>query len=651
MRLKVGVVLALCVVLLPGLAAAQQTGTIIGKVVDSGGLVLPGVTVEARANVLPTPRVTTTGGAGEYRMPALPPGTYTVDFVLAGMATVSRQVQVQLGQDTTVDVKMSVQGVSETVTVTAAIVPAIEKDSTALKSGVSSDTIQNLPVGQEYRDLIKLIPGVMYTPDGTRGPSAGGSGQDNIYKFDGVNVTMPLYGTLSAEPASHDIAQMTTIKGGAKAVDFDRSGGFTVDSVSRSGTNRFQGMFSYQFQSDAMAADLTSGSLSKYSKNGVWLTANGGGPILKNKLYVYGSYYRPEYDRVNRANLYGDLPKYNSTRNEGFAKVTYTPTSSILINGSWRQSHTLSTGSSFGSSTASTAGSGSESWNKIGTLDASWVLNSKSFASFKYTHFENPTQSRADNTSSAVPTLANGTKLDLNALDILGAFNVPTPVAGQDAFNAFIQPLINRYGYTLNGVKTGGGTVGYAATLTDADDFFRDAAQFAYNITLGTTFRHDLHAGFQWSKDAEDLNRASNGWGVFNVPGGRSASIGLPGQPAYYYAEYLMRSTGSRLGIRGEFQSVNLEVNDTMTWKNWAFNVGAVMSRDELYGQGLKNDSSTLSGYTLSPGTKYSMYTIPFSRMFQPRLGATWAYNGQDTIYASYARYNPAVNSLPRAAS
>ena len=45
------------------------------------------------------------------------------------------------------------------------------------------------------------------------------------------------------------------------------------------------------------------------------------------------------------------------------------------------------------------------------------------------------------------------------------------------------------------------------------------------------------------------------------------------------------------------------------------------------------------------------MYKIPFSKMFQPRLGATWAYNGRDNIYASYARYNPSVNSLPRAAS
>ena len=37
--------------------------------------------------------------------------------------------------------------------------------------------------------------------------------------------------------------------------------------------------------------------------------------------------------------------------------------------------------------------------------------------------------------------------------------------------------------------------------------------------------------------------------------------------------------------------------------------------------------------------------------MIQPRLGATWAYNGKDTVYASFARYNPAASSLPRAAS
>ena len=53
---------------------AQQTGTITGKVTAADGSLLPGVTVEARSNVLPGPRVTTTGSNGDYRLPALPPG-------------------------------------------------------------------------------------------------------------------------------------------------------------------------------------------------------------------------------------------------------------------------------------------------------------------------------------------------------------------------------------------------------------------------------------------------------------------------------------------------------------------------------------------------------------------------------------------------
>lgn len=650
MRSKRGFALCLSFLLLPAIAGAQQTGALSGVVKGSDGLVIPGVTVEARSDVLPAPRVTTTGGVGDFRLPALPPGRYTVTFELSGMAKVTKQADVQLAQDTVVDATMSVAGVKEDVTVVATS-PIIEMNSTELKSGVSFDTIKSLPLGQDYRDLLKLIPGVMYSPDRTRGPSAGGSGQDNTYKFDGVNVTMPLYGTLTSDAASQDIAQVTTIKGGAKAVDFDRSGGFSVDSVSKSGTNKYQGLFSYQFQRANMTAEQTSGALSRYAKNSTWVTVSGGGPVLQNKIFFYGSFYRPMYNRVNQANRYGDLPGYDSNRNEGFGKVTFTPIGSILVNGSWRQSHTLQTGSTFGATTAATAGSGSESSMKLGTFDASWVINSKSFASFKYTHYANPTKGRADNAASAVPTLASGTTLDLNALNTLGAFNVPTPVAGADAYNAFIQPLIDRYGYTLNGVKTGGGTVGYAATLSDADDFYRDAGQLAYNITLGSKLRNDLHAGLQWEKVAEELNRSSNGWGVINVPGGRSASIGLPGKPAYYYAEYLSRSAGSRLGIRGEATSYNIEANDTIVWKTLSFNVGALFSRDRLYGQGLKDDPSTLTGYVLSPGTKYTMYTVPFSKQLQPRLGATWAYNGRDNIYGSFARYNPAVNSLPRAAS
>ena len=72
------------ILLLPSVSWAQNA-EIAGVVRDSSGAVLPGVTVEARSDVLPGPRLTVTGGNGDYRLPALPPGSYTVKFDLSGM--------------------------------------------------------------------------------------------------------------------------------------------------------------------------------------------------------------------------------------------------------------------------------------------------------------------------------------------------------------------------------------------------------------------------------------------------------------------------------------------------------------------------------------------------------------------------------------
>ena len=320
---------------------------------------------------------------------------------------------------------------------------------------------------------------------------------------------------------------------------------------------------------------------------------------------------------------------------------------------SWRQSHHLTTGDTFGATSSGTTGSGSESWQKVGIVEASYILNSHSYLTFKYTHFKLPTQSRPDHVSSVAPTAVNGTMLDINALDSVGQLQVPTPVPGADAYNAFVQPLIDRYGYKVNGVSTGGGYVGYG-TLFDEDNFFRDQAQGGFNATWGEFFRHDFHVGFQWYVDSEDLIRSSNGWGLIQVPGGRLPSASPCGNstcpPAYYQAQYYQQGFGTVAPIHSEYSSTNVEVNDTLTMKNVSINLGLMASHDKLWGQGL-GQATTLSGYVVSPANKYKEYDIPYYMTLQPRIGFTWAYNGRDTIYGSFGRYIPAASSLPRAAS
>jgi hypothetical protein len=663
-------VCCLVVTLISTALFAQQTGSISGKVTASDKSALPGVTVEARSNVLPQPRVTTTEANGDYSLPALIPGNYTVTYSLSGMQTATRQARVLLNQATTADVTLGVAGVSESITVTAASTTLVNKESTALQSGLSSEQIRELPISQDYRDLQKFVPGVMVTNDAFRGPSAGASGQDNVYMFDGVNVTMPLFGILNAEPNNHDIASVSYIRGGAKAENFDRAGGFLIDSVSKSGTNKLSGEASFQMRNHKWVADQIDTSNLTYDEDRTWTTLSLGGPVVADRLFFYGSYYRPIFKRDNQTNLYGALPRFNSTRNEEFGKLTFTPVQSWLVNASYRNSHRTDTsGDNFGSFRAATTGSGSETRLKIATFETSWVINPKSFSTFKYTDYRNPGFGNADVISGATFSTVPGTHLDIANLAQQGRLVVPTPITGNTAQNAFVQPFINQYGYLCPpnardlglsctpGQMTGGGTVGTAQFTRDDDSFFRKGGQLGYNYTLGTAITHDLHAGAQRYKDSEDRFQTSNGWGLITIPGGSGASgtvcpasVCGTAKNSYFLAQVANQQTGVVPTLHSEFVSDNLELNDTIHVRAWSFNVGLLASKDVLYGQGLAK-ADNLAGFVASPGTKYKMHEFGWSEMLQPRLGATWSYNGADTLYASFARYSPPANSDARAAS
>jgi len=644
---------ASCVVLFAVLAAgpalAQQTGAVAGRVTDTNDQPLPGVTVVAAGDVLPRPRSTVTGADGGYRIQLLPPGRYELTFGLEGLATETRPVEVLLDQTAYLDVTLRLETVSEEVAVVAAL-PSIDPGSAELKSALGSEVIERLPIGQDYRDLVKLVPGVQYSEDTVRGPSAGGSGQDNVYLFDGVNVGLPLFGTLSSEPSSHDIEQISVIRGGAKATDFNRSGGFTIDSVSRSGTNRFRGAASYQVQTDGMTSERRTGG-SEFEQDEDWAVANVGGPLLADSLFFYASYFRPTIERGNRSNLYGEVPDFDSERDELFGKLTWTPTDSLILHGSYRDSEREEHGNSV--ETATSAGStstGADSTLEIATLEGSWVATADSYVTFSYTDFANDTSGRPDTMFGFQIRTDGSVRLDVDNLDRQGLFTVPTPSAGEDAFNEFIAPLIERYGFLENGVRMGGGRVGGGSQIND-QDFARESFKAGYDHALG---RHELHAGYQWSEDSEVLSRTSNGWGSITVPGGRGT---LPdGTPIFYEARFEQQSLLQAAGvavppIESFFESQNVELNDTIRLEDWTFNVGVLLSNDELYGQGLRENSANVSGFELAPGSKYKMYEIDFEDMISPRLAATWSHDGRDTVYASFARYYPAASSLPRAAS
>ncbi len=632
-------------------AVAQSFGSISGTVTSASGEAMPGVTVTATGDVLPRPRTVITNERGAYSLAQLPPGNYAVEYSLDGMATVKRSLTVLLQKNSEIDISMGPEAVTEEVTVIASAA-LIDTTSTEIKDSVSNETIDRLPVGQEYRDLIKLIPGVQYTEETVRGPSAGGSGQDNVYQFDGVNVGLPLFGTLSAEPSSHDIDQIAVVKGGAKAMDFNRAGGFSINSVSKSGTGQYHGQVAYQFQNDDTTGNRDTESDATFESDQDWTTVSIGGPVVQDNLFFYTSYYRPTVARDNRANLYGDVPDFDSTRDEFYGKLTATPADNLLFHVSYRDSDRDVIGSGVGGdATAGTATSGSTDLLTIAIAEASWVINDHSFANLRFTDFDNETAGRPDTLFGFRISDDGSVGLNVGALDQQGLFQVPQPVAGETAFNNFIQPLIDRYGFVRDGARVGGGLVGGASTINN-QDFFRESYEGGYDYQLETgNLVHELHIGYQYMKDQEDLARVSNGWGFISVPGGRTS---FNGQQVFYEGRFeqqtILDATGEN-SINSQFETQSIELNDNITVGDWAFNVGVMISNDQLFGEGLRKNSNNLSGFELAPGNKYEMYEVGWSDMISPRLGAVWNYKDSNTLFASYAKYYPAASSLPRAAS
>src|SRR5205807_8460046 len=93
----------------------------------------------------------------------------------------------------------------------------------------------------------------------------------------------------------------------------------------------------------------------------------------------------------------------------------------------------------FGTRGAGTTGTGYETDLKIGTLESSWVINPKSFATFKFTDFRNPGFGRPDNIAAVQVSTAVGTHLDIANLDKLGLLTVPTALPTNAAQSAFVQ--------------------------------------------------------------------------------------------------------------------------------------------------------------------------------------------------------------------
>ncbi len=284
------VVVALAVLLLiagNAFAQATTTGSISGTTTTSDGVVIPGVTVTVTGAALQGSRTAYSGDNGDYIVRGLPPGGYTAEFTMEGMASVKRSLAVELGQTSKLDVTMSVSATSEAITVTADAPTLLT--TTQLGTNLNSEQLQELPIprgGTFLASIASLTPGVtLNTFNAGQVRINGAFGYDNVFLVDGTDVNDNLFGTAHALYIE-DAVQETQVMTGGVSAEYGRFTGGVVNVVTKNGGNEFSGSFRTDVTNSAWR-DETPNEAERLDKNNYIYSGTLGGPILRDRLWFF----------------------------------------------------------------------------------------------------------------------------------------------------------------------------------------------------------------------------------------------------------------------------------------------------------------------------------------------------------------------------
>jgi hypothetical protein len=322
---------------------ASSTGTIQGRVTDAQGAVLPGVTITAISPALLGQQSSVTSETGNYRFPAVPPGTYTLTYELPGFNTVKREgIQITLGFTANINVELALATLQETVTVTGES-PVIDTSSTRVQQNFKLEQLESIPNGRDMWALLAVTPAVQMGRIDVGGNRAGTqtgytayglSGQVRVL-IEGINTTEGTGGAgFYFDYASLEEAFLGTSGQGAEMPN----PGVQSQFIAKSGGNQFNGEYYLDWYNNSLQGSnipdaytvpsafnnspIRAGSneIDRYYDTAI----NLGGPIKRDKVWWFGT-YRTQFNAVQQPNFTFDKT-FDTKLWNAVAKGTYQAT-------------------------------------------------------------------------------------------------------------------------------------------------------------------------------------------------------------------------------------------------------------------------------------------------------------------------------------
>ncbi|HET8765446.1 MAG TPA: carboxypeptidase regulatory-like domain-containing protein [Rhodanobacter sp.] len=297
--------LAIASLLLTALPALGQdtSSSISGRVLDASGQPVAGATVQIVHEPSGTTKITTTGADGRYAAQGLRVGgPFDVTVSKAGMSQVEQKnVYLQLAQDTAVNLTVGAAAKEakdlSAVTVSAtALSQTFTADNKGISTNISQRELDAVPApDRSIQNIVRMDPRVVIT-DRERGEisAVGQNSRYNNITVDSMSANDPFGLNANGLPTLGTPISMDTIaEYNISTVNYDvairRGLGANVNAVTKSGTNQFHGSVYYSFQNDDMIGDNLQGASYKGFSRQWTGGATLGGPIIKDKLFLFAS--------------------------------------------------------------------------------------------------------------------------------------------------------------------------------------------------------------------------------------------------------------------------------------------------------------------------------------------------------------------------
>jgi hypothetical protein len=616
---RISLALAVAACLYGGVATAQQT---TADIIGSAGQ--PGASVRVENVATGVTRTITVGSNGSFRASALPPGHYQVVEMQNGQAVITREVDLAAGRNVQVSLNAAAPEQLGAITVTGAAIPQIDVNSVESTDIFTAKQLQQVPVAQNETAVALLAPGTVRADQsfGNLAVFNGASAAENSYYVNGFNVTNEFQSLTYSRIPFEAIAQQE-VKSGGYGAQFGYSTGGVLSVITKQGTNTWEGGVSLAWAPDSLREHnpntyLNNGLL--YENNhsdsdtdivtNVWL----GGPIIKDRLFIYGIYSQEREYFNSYTNNQTTAPgtrerdrnpfwlvklNWNITGNNlleytGFSdlrhrRLDYYPTE-YAADGS------VSKGPLLGSEYLQNGGR-----TDILKYTGYWTDNftlSAMYGKLRYDRFDEAYS------SSGVHEFYNGNPLD---------FNQPgCPFIADDRTGV------------LDGIVAPYPSCSFVGSLDLLDG--RDTKKIWSLDAEWKLGPHDLHAGYShtdWNTITGNALEGGAEWIYFTRP---DATAPDSPDPSQNYAEKVQFSTGAAVEI---VQKAYYLEDDWNITDNFLARIG------------VRNDSfDNRNGL----GQTY----VSQDNIWQPRLGFSWDVHGDSTlkVYGSAGEY-----SLPIAAN